>query len=94
MLDWWDEDYSLPYTELLSPAIIGCEGGNAPSFLGTGCCIFFIGGLCAIHPVKPIECRNGCVKEDCDPELHLKVATMWREYHDNKTEKAEKAGIL
>lgn len=72
MLDWWCADLDLPRTEVLSPAIVGYEGKDAPDDLAggpfallfgssssVGGCTFFKDGLCGIHEsgAKPLECR-------------------------------------
>ena len=61
MLDYYEgelENKIIQYTEILSPALKGYEGDNAP-FWPVGRCTFYTDdGLCEIHDIKPTE---GCV---------------------------------
>jgi hypothetical protein len=68
MLDWWDADESLPYTEVLSPASVGYGGIRAPELTGDlwtflrspppirGACVFLREGLCEVH--NPTSSRS------------------------------------
>jgi hypothetical protein len=90
MLDWWDADESLPYTEVLSPASVGYGGIRAPELTGDlwtflrspppirGACVFLREGLCEVHNTdfKPFECRYHHHAFD-QPTIHLAAAASW-----------------
>lgn len=74
-VDWWvgaDPLY------LITPAVVGREGGMMPGS-GRGTCVFFKDGKCSIHAVKPFECRM--MKHDDTREQvqrrHRMVAHAW-----------------
>lgn len=88
MLDWWNPDGDLPYTEILCPATVGDEGGVAPpvsggifaffASTGKGTCTLLKAGKCEIYgvPGRPVECR--AARHDVDnPGLHRNVAATW-----------------
>ena len=54
MADVWKGVYGR--VAVLSPGIKGGPAGRVPK-RSSGECVFFEGGLCSIHPVKPHECR-------------------------------------
>lgn len=76
-VDWWQDE---PDIFVLTPAIEGYEGDMYPGN-PDGCCVFFVDDKCAIHPVKPHECRT-YVHTDLRMDQavrHMKVADAWRE---------------
>ena len=79
MYDYWVGDgYDGGDIKLLSPAIVGSEGGRAP-FWPEGQCTFFTeAGLCELHSLglKPIEGRAASCKGTAD-NLHRDVAELW-----------------
>lgn len=87
MLDWWDEDEDLPYTEVLAPASVGYERGYAPAENQSpvpwltgwikGPCAFLTADLqCSIYDQRPIECR--AVRHDVQqPGIPLAVVSTW-----------------
>lgn len=78
MLDYWEADEDLPYTEILVPAVVGYETGFAEYYGGIGVCTFFVGGRCQIHALKPIEGRlANHAGQDNGNDLHLAVARTW-----------------
>lgn len=72
MVDRWSGDLTL---FVLSPAIV--EGDAGQEFLSTtrGQCVFFQDGLCAIHPVKPFECR--AMLHGQPATYHAETARSW-----------------
>lgn len=79
MLDCWNSDWNLPYTEILCPAVRGYGGAHAPiarSALFGGCVFWASGGACELHGVcKPLEGR--AASHDTPEELHLDMAKLW-----------------
>jgi len=79
MLDYWDADGQLPYTEVVSAPIIGYEGNVAPHD-PLGICAFLTENKqCELHgKFKPLECGVACckVKYD-DSNVHFRMAQMW-----------------
>jgi hypothetical protein len=76
MLDWWEEDEDLPWTQIICPADLGSEGRMSATF---NACNFFVDRRCQIHALKPIEGRLAI--HDPAPydwkRLHLEVARTW-----------------
>jgi len=81
MLDWLGE------IQIVSPAIVGCEGRSAP-FVPMGQCTFLTyGGLCELHSLglKPFEgrmasckpCASDLLREAAANSLHRAVAEAW-----------------
>ena len=64
---------------LLGPAVKENVTGRQAPFWPTGECVFFTSGLCAIHPVKPFECREAmpCQEEQPERNLHQETAMAW-----------------
>ena len=77
-IDWWVEDDK--DTLILSPNIKGNEGNIRYPHNPQGECVFFEGGECKIHPVKPFECAElshndkGAIIDN----RHGFVSTKWR----------------
>jgi hypothetical protein len=78
MYDYWVEDGGdIP---IIAPAIVGCEGGNAPSWPDGQCCLQDENGLCKIHAFKPFE---GAATDshrkvpEIEGWLHMAVAMTW-----------------
>lgn len=89
MLDWWDGDWNLDYTEILSPAVAEHGGVRAPEVTWArrfkGRCVFLTGAdRCELHRTgrKPAECRgwmhghDGLDHRDAY-HVHLEVARLW-----------------
>lgn len=79
-VDWWDGDprdghYDLENVFVLAPAVGGCAGGMYPAN-PKGRCVFYTDArLCAIHPVKPFECRT--YAHGPKDDTHRQVAIAW-----------------
>lgn len=84
MIDWWEADEVI---FIIAPAILqGNTGGMYPSN-PNGKCVFFKKGLCEIHEVKPIECREYICTEKAGLfiERHKKTKNLWdNEQHQNQ----------
>jgi len=83
MYDYWASDgFDGGDIELLSPAIIGYEGENAP-FWPFGPCTFLTDdNLCELHilDMKPIEGRlTSCKNGETPDNLHWRVAELWND---------------
>ena len=79
MFDYWVGDgYDGGDINLISPAIVGCEGGDAP-FVPLGRCTFLAeDDLCGLHDVcKPYEGRLSYHDGKTERNLHEEVAQMW-----------------
>lgn len=76
MLDWWERDEHLEYTEVLSPACTGSEGRSAPFWPAGRCALQMPNGLCSIHSMKPTEGREACHDRNVS-HLHLEMAKAW-----------------
>jgi Fe-S-cluster containining protein len=79
MLDYYEgelDNKTIKYTEIVTPALVGCEGSRAP-FWPVGRCTFYTDdGKCEIHDIKPTE---GCVvnhKQSYDG-LHTSLVETW-----------------
>ena len=72
MVDRWGRDRTV---FVLSPAVVEVSPGQ--EFLSTtrGQCVFYQAGRCAIHPVKPFECR--AMLHGQPPTYHAEVARAW-----------------
>ena len=83
MIDYWVGNFSgkeYEDTYVISPAIVGCEKSNAPSWPNGRCTFLTPEGLCKIHKLKPVEGRkgNGCSEESTHPfNIHERVAMSW-----------------
>jgi hypothetical protein len=76
MLDRWEDDDELPFTQIVCPAEIASEGRIA--LHAGGVCTFFVDRRCQIHSLKPIEGRlASCVPKYKGFRLHLEVAKSW-----------------
>lgn len=56
-VQWWEG--ADKNTFALAPALKGAESGAMYPANPKGECVFFQGGRCAIHPVKPWDCSHG-----------------------------------
>ena len=84
MVDYW-EGYGDSDTFVLSPAIPG-RNGQMCSVDPRGRCVFFKKGLCTIHAVKPMECRDSLPHDTDsmrDDDLHERVADLWKGYQED-----------
>lgn len=72
MPDSWEPDTGSIRT--LSPAIKGEKPGTYLPF-AVGECVFFEGGRCSIHGVKPYECRMA--GHIFNPTIHEEVGMSW-----------------
>lgn len=79
MLDYYEGELDkkkIPYTEILSPALVGSEGKRAP-FWPVGRCTFYtVDGKCEIHDIKPTEGRVVNHEKRYDG-LHESLAKSW-----------------
>lgn len=79
MCDYYDgnlDGKEIPFTEIITPALVGSEGCSAP-FWPVGQCTFYTdNGLCEIHDLKPVE---GCVvnHEKKYDGLHTSLVYQW-----------------
>lgn len=79
MKDWWNGDDKRDYTEILSPAIVGSEGGDAPAW-PTGRCTFLTQeNKCELHDLglKPTEGATACCSQDSSRNVHFEMAKTW-----------------
>ena len=79
MFDYWvGGGFDGGDIHLLSPAIVGCEGGRAPFFPEGKCTFLTKDNLCELHSLglKPIEGRVASCK-GTTYNLHGDVAELW-----------------
>lgn len=76
-VDYWEADHLLSRTNVLSPAVVGAEAGAWFPENPNGRCVFFNGGRCDIHEVKPFECRTFVCTQPLVFSQHLAVAAAW-----------------
>ena len=82
-VDWWE---GTPDIFLLSPGVAGEEAGTEFPADPQGTCVFYEGGRCRIHPVKPHECRMAFCG-DADPgSIHEDTAMAWKEHQGQVAE--------
>jgi len=81
-VDWWQDT---PDIFVLSPAVKGEEPGTEMSGDPRGTCVFYEGGRCRIHPVKPTECRALWCGDKGSSDLHHDVAQAWAEHQEQIT---------
>lgn len=77
--DHWPEMDGEPRLFILSPAPTYLVAGTPFSFFQNGACVFFRGGRCRIHAVRPYECRALLHGEDPrQPQArHREVMRQW-----------------
>ena len=75
-IDWWidDEENIL----VLAPNIVGNDSIQYPAN-PRGQCVFFKGGKCNIHEIKPFECSRYIHTEKDISKRHEEVAKEWRQ---------------
>ena len=76
MVDWWFDRDKSKTIYLLTPAIVGREGGEAPAYPEGQCTFLAEAGLCRLHDpgLKPTEERIALCG-NCTPEgLHEQIA--------------------
>ncbi len=76
-VDWWQDT---PDISVLSPAIKGEETGTEFPGDPKGTCVFYEGGRCRIHPVKPAECRDMWCGDRGPSSMHQDVAMAWADH--------------
>ena len=84
MRDYWSGGVNTDVgsIDIISPAIVGCEGGSAPSWPSGRCTFLTDEGLCELHDLglKPIEGRaahHDTIAQGPHPDLHRMVAALW-----------------
>ena len=86
MVDYW-EGYGDPDAFVLSPAIPD-RNGRMCSVDPRGRCVFFKEGLCSIHAVKPMECRDSLpcdTNSGINDNLHEQVKDLWKAHQEDIT---------
>ena len=79
MLDWWFDRAMDSTVYVLTPAIAGRDGGQAPA-IPTGPCTFLNArGLCDLHDagLKPTEGKESLCANRTAPDLHERIAASW-----------------
>jgi Fe-S-cluster containining protein len=86
LVDYWSGTKATDYEDVfvLSPAIVGATPGREFPRDPLGTCVFFQAGRCAIHEVKPFECRDywcgdGVTAEE-NKTRREQVALAWRDH--------------
>jgi hypothetical protein len=79
MVDWWfdrDKDKTI---YLLTPALAGCESGEAPAQPEGPCTFLDADGLCQIHDsgLKPSEGQLALCRNRTPERLHEQIARTW-----------------
>ena len=84
MVDYWQGDKASGHEDIfvLSPAIVGGVPGQEFGRDPRGECVFYAGGRCAIHPVKPFECREYVCSDTSVRARHQSVMESWMENQD------------
>ena len=77
-VDWWVGDDEI---FLLSPSLANENAGTEFPGDPRGVCVFFVDGLCTIHPVKPFECRE-MIHDEGNNGRHEEVANAWKSHQD------------
>ena len=79
-VNWWEADSEIKEdTFFLAPAITTMNPGSEYPGNPGGQCVFFKGGKCSIHAVKPFECRE-YQHDDPNPmiqERSKEIAKAW-----------------
>jgi len=81
LIDWWvvtggNDIYTI------SPCVTHLSPGGQFTWAAGGKCVFYKDERCAIHPVKPFECREALhdtFHDGSDDTTHEKVAMAWKE---------------
>lgn len=84
MVDYWVPDVEEPEPVfVLSPAIVGYQGGMAP-FEPRGKCILFKDDKCIIHGAKPYECAKYIHTFTIEEvrESHKSCMLAWKDHQD------------
>lgn len=81
-VDWFEGDEDI---FLISPAILGSEGGMFPGN-PTGTCVFYSKGLCEIHSVKPYECKAFMHGTEKGVLSHKEVGEAWKPFQEKVKE--------
>jgi Fe-S-cluster containining protein len=75
-VDWWERGDDPIF--VIAPAITTSPAGEEYPGNPQGSCIFYEHGLCAIHAVKPTECREAFhVPHKEGSALHMEIADQW-----------------
>ncbi len=79
MLDWWFDQDQNKTIYLLTPAIVGREGGEAPAHPDGQCTFLDEMGLCHLHKdgLKPTESQLALCKNRTPSGLHEQAAHAW-----------------
>lgn len=81
MFDWWGTSLEEEDIAIISPAIVGREGQQAPFFPYGRCTFLTDEGLCELHDsgAKPAEGRLALCTQSVDDgaSLHEEVALAW-----------------
>jgi Fe-S-cluster containining protein len=83
-VDWWVDSPADIF--VLSPAIRGEEPGTEFPGDPRGTCVFYENDRCAIHPVKPAECRKHWCGDKNSSSIHHDVAQAWAGRQEQITE--------
>jgi hypothetical protein len=80
MLDWWFDRAQDKTVHVLTPAIAGREGGQAPAIPSGRCTFLSDDGLCGLHNfgLKPTEGKQALCKERTPAGLHEQIAQTWQ----------------
>lgn len=80
-VDWWEDWEDKGDVFLLAPALVDEDAGTEYPADPKGTCTFYAEGRCAIHEVKPFECRE-YVCDDSDGRVqgrHRAIVETWVE---------------
>ncbi|MCB8966478.1 MAG: hypothetical protein H6660_06240 [Ardenticatenaceae bacterium] len=79
MLDWWFDREQNTTIYLLTPAIVGSEGGQAPAHPFGPCTFLDEANLCRLHNMglKPTEGKQALCQNQTPPGLHEDVGRTW-----------------
>ena len=79
MLDWWFDHAQNKTVYVLTPAIAGREGGQAPAIPSGRCTFLNAQGLCQLHDLglKPTEGKQALCKERTPAGLHEQIGQTW-----------------
>lgn len=83
-VDWWEETSDVLETFVLAPTVVGGNPGDMYDADPRGVCVFYRDGLCTIHEVKPLECRE-YVHTDSSLGVEMRhehVAKLWYSHQD------------
>lgn len=80
MLDWWFDHTQDKTVYVLTPAIAGREGRQAPAIPSGRCAFLDAQGLCQLHDLnlKPSEGKQALCKERTPADLHERIAQTWQ----------------